>query len=83
MIKLTNVLERQHKLMFEFMVSSWRLRPQIPALPGISFANLNNLYLIYLSLLGFLTVQFSSVAQSCPTLSDPMDSTTPGFPVHH
>ena len=28
-------------------------------------------------------VQFSSVAQSCPTLCDPMDCSTPGFPVHH
>ena len=28
-------------------------------------------------------VQFSSVAQSCPTLCDPMDSSTPGFPVLH
>ena len=27
--------------------------------------------------------QFSSVTQSCPTLCDPMDSSTPGFPVHH
>ena len=27
--------------------------------------------------------QFSSVAQSCPTLCDLMDCTTPGFPVHH
>ena len=27
--------------------------------------------------------QFSSVAQSCPTLCDPVDCTTPGFPVHH
>ena len=25
----------------------------------------------------------SEVAQSCPTLSDPMDCSTPGFPVHH
>jgi len=25
---------------------------------------------------------FSSVAQSCPTLCDPMDCSTPGFPVH-
>ena len=24
-----------------------------------------------------------SVAQSCPTLCDPMDCSTPGFPVHH
>ena len=28
-------------------------------------------------------VQFSSVAQSCPTLCDPMDCSMPGFPVHH
>ena len=26
---------------------------------------------------------FSSVAHSCPTLSDPMDCSTPGVPVHH
>ena len=30
-----------------------------------------------------LSVQFSLVAQSCPTLCDPMDCSTPGFPVHH
>ena len=27
--------------------------------------------------------QFSSVAQSCATLSDPIDCSTPGLPVHH
>ena len=26
---------------------------------------------------------FSSVAQSCPTLCDPMDCSTLGFPAHH
>ena len=26
---------------------------------------------------------FSSVAQACPTLCDPMDCSTPGLPVHH
>ena len=29
------------------------------------------------------SVQFSSVAQSCLTLCDPMNRSTPGFPVHH
>ena len=29
------------------------------------------------------TLQFSSVAQSCPTLCDPMNCSTPGLPVHH
>ena len=28
-------------------------------------------------------VRFSSVAQSCPTLCDPMNRSTPGLPVHH
>ena len=28
-------------------------------------------------------VQFSSVAQSCPTLCNPMIHSTPGLPVHH
>ena len=28
-------------------------------------------------------LMFSSVTQSCPTLCDPMDCSTPGFPVHH
>ena len=29
------------------------------------------------------SVQFSSVAQSCLTVCDPMDCSTPGFPAHH
>ena len=28
-------------------------------------------------------IQFSSVPQSCPTLCDPMNSSTAGLPVHH
>ena len=28
-------------------------------------------------------IQFSSVAQSCLTLCDPMNCSTPGLPVHH
>ena len=30
-----------------------------------------------------LVSQISSVAQSCPTLCDPMNRSTPGLPVHH
>ena len=30
-----------------------------------------------------LNIQFSSVAQLCPTLCDSMDCSTPGFPVYH
>ena len=31
----------------------------------------------------WLSAQCSSVTQSCPTLCNPMDCSTPGFPVHH
>ena len=31
----------------------------------------------------YISVQFSSVAQLCPTLCNPMDCSTPGFSVHH
>ena len=30
-----------------------------------------------------VSVQFSSVAQSCPTLCNPMNRSTPGLPIHH
>ena len=33
--------------------------------------------------LGLTSFQFSSVTQSCPTLCDPMNCSTPGLPVHH
>ena len=31
----------------------------------------------------FSSVQFSSVAESCPTLCNPMNRSMPGLPVHH
>ena len=33
--------------------------------------------------LKLLSVQFISVAQSCPTICNPMDRSPPGLPVHH
>ena len=40
--------------------------------------------MIYYRILAlFSSVQFSSVPQSCPTLCDPMNHSTPGLPVHH
>ena len=33
--------------------------------------------------LQFSSVQFSSVTQSCLTLCDPMNRSTPGLPIHH
>ena len=40
-------------------------------------------FLLKIRRLPLQCVQFSSVAQSCPTLCDPMDCSTPGLRVHH
>ena len=40
-------------------------------------------YLIISSVFNISSLQFSSVVQSCPTLYDPMNHSTPGLPVHH
>ena len=45
--------------------------------------NLERWYLWFISFIGFCSYQFSSVAQSCPTLCDPMNHSTPSLPVYH
>ena len=47
------------------------------------FLSLNGIILLCCLKLDCLSVQFSSVAQSCPTFCDPMNRSTPGLPVHH
>ena len=42
-----------------------------------------SIFLIYIAVFPVFIPQFSSVAQSCPTLCDPMNHSTPGLPVHH
>ena len=41
--------------------------------------HVNYLYLLVI----ILPLQIRSVAQSCPTLCDPKNRSTPGLPVHH
>ena len=51
---------------------------------SITFKNHESLYhtpVTYIML--YSNYQFSSVAQSCPTLCDPVNRSTPGLPVHH
>ena len=43
----------------------------------------SSVYACHLFLLSSASVQVSSDAQSCPTLCDPMNHSTPGLPVHH
>ena len=37
----------------------------------------------FLNMIEYVGLQFSSVAQSCLTLCDPMNCSMPGLPVHH
>ena len=56
----------------------------LPSLQGIFPTQESNRGLLHCRrILYQLSYQFSSVAQSCPTLWDPMDCSTPSFPVHH
>ena len=70
------------------LVSQPGIEPMSPALAG-GFLTIGPPGKSLLTLLndwqGFLDiqVQFSSVAQSCPTLCYPMDCSTPGLLVHH
>ena len=60
-----------------FKTSLWYYKP--------TFGNKNNITL-HLKLLekeDQTKLKFSSVAQSCPTVCDPMNGSTPGLPVHH
>ena len=57
-------------------------------LPMISVTWINDNQYIYSVVIStccaqFNIIQFSSVAQSCPTLCDPVNRSTPGLPVHH
>ena len=38
---------------------------------------------MYMKCCIYVSVQFSSTAQSCPTLCNPMNHSMPGLPVHH
>ena len=52
----------------------------------INFSSEETLRMKFMSLKGLFypkVLQFSSVAQSCPTLCIPMNRSTPGLPVHH
>ena len=59
---------------------NWGYQPLLPSLPCYP-ETLAFLFCLF-SASNFY-IQFSSVAQSCPTLCDPMNHSTPGLPVHH
>ena len=57
--------------------------PSMFSFPGKARGKISPIWSLFFFDLLFLVTQFSSVAQSCPTLCDPMNCSSPGFPVHH
>ena len=58
-------------------------RTRLSNLTELNWWGIFFLWLTSLSMMTSRSIQFSSVAQSCPTLCDPMNRSTPGLPVHH
>ena len=74
--------EKQHRslLLYTFLCWLWTWHKLWRSLTGSLFSF--SIFPPEIQCLG-LCVQFSSVAQSCPTLCNPMSCSTPGLPVHH
>ena len=60
------------------MQGFFHIRKSVNVIPHINNMKTENHMIISIS-----SVQFSSVSQSCPTLCDAMNRSTPGLPVHH
>ena len=76
-------LKREIKNVWHFqpISSVWRTPSLLASYPiSILVINVNFQHSDYVIT---LSLQFSSVTQSCPTLRDPMDYSMPSFPVHH
>ena len=63
-----------------------RNQPFLEAIASSFCLTVSNLHLLHCQTLGsyfFDTIQFSSVAQSCLTLCNHVDCSTPGLPIHY
>ena len=63
------------------LATPWTAAYQAP--PSMGFSRQEYWSGVPLPSLAHSSVQFSSVAQSCPTLCEPMNHRMPGLPVHH
>ena len=73
----TKFLRLQHFCVSLLFISSF-LFPKPPS--SFDPKCILSTFLLYCT---YMSNQFSSVAQSCPTLCNPMDCSMPGFPIHH
>ena len=83
MAAYTHTHTHTHTHLWDLAFISYRYMPKswIAGSYGSSISNF--FWRISILFWKWLSVQFSSVAQSSPTLCDPMNCSTPGLPVHH
>ena len=62
-------------------IKKWQLEPDMEQQTGSRYVKTVYCHPAYLTYMQSQSV--STVAQSCPTLCDPMNCSTPGLPVHH
>ena len=65
----------------QFFVTPWTVAHQAPL--SMEFSRQEYWSGVPFTTPGHLSLQFSSVAQSCPTLCDPMNRSSPDLPIHH
>ena len=76
---LQQFLDGRQNLFPSWVTSGLNFR--VPAMWWLDDCNILSLLIRQVTFL--VHTLFSSVCQSCPALCDPMDCSTPGFPVHH
>ena len=80
---------QETKIMASGPITSWQIGEKVETVTDYIFlgskitADSDCIHEIKRHLLLGSSVQFSSVAQLCLTLCDPMNRSTPGLPVHH
>ena len=80
--------KQQIKLKYKLSHQQTGLSPH-SSMPNRGKTNKNSAQILYYTTLTQTSgptsssVQFSSAAQSCPSLCDPVNRSTPGLPVHH
>ena len=74
------IVQLSHQYMTTRKTTALTRRTSVGKLMSLLFNMLSRLVITFLPR---SSVQFSSVAQSCPTLCYPMNRSMPGLPVHH
>ena len=71
------------KIIFVFLLAAYSWMPLFIKYGHLSFLIQMFRPFTFNAIIDISSIQFSSVAQPCLTLGDPMDCSTPGFSLHH